>query len=222
MSAKAIAKRIKFIFMLCLFAGLCGLGYNVYNSFMYHRFAGISLLALLVIAEGVILWRAFQNDSLEKALNQISTLKTIALVLAAYSVFSLAMYFGNNFVYSFNLLVFWFQIVSNLSALCVSLAIFFTAKTLKVGDTKKFNLATGLILALDVVLIFCVTVAALIVSENLVPILMGVVTFFVLATVVPKILGNKIIRGAIIGGIVAGDAGAVVGAIVASKSGDKK
>lgn len=74
MSAKAIAKRIKFIFMLCLFSGLCGLGYNVYNSFMYHRFAGISLLALLVIAEGVILWRAFQNDSLEKALNQISTL----------------------------------------------------------------------------------------------------------------------------------------------------
>ena len=138
MSAKAIAKRIKFIFMLCLFSGLCGLGYNVYNSFMYHRFAGISLLALLVIAEGVILWRAFQNDSLEKALNQISTLKTIALVLAAYSVFSLAMYFGNNFVYSFNLLVFWFQIVSNLSALCFSCNLLY-CKNVEGGRYQKIQ-----------------------------------------------------------------------------------
>ncbi len=221
MSANAIAKRIKYIFMLCLFSGLCGLGYNIFTSVMYHRFAGISLLPLLAIAEGVILWRAFRNDSLEKALNQISTLKIIALVLAAYSVYSLVDYFVRT-VGSFNLFMFWFQIVSNFSAFCASLAIFFTTKTLKVGDTKKFNLASGLILALDVAIIFCVTVAALIVSENLIPILMGIVTFFVLATVVPKILGNKIIRGAIIGGIVAGDAGAVVGAIVASKSGDKK
>ena len=222
MSAEAIAKRVKYIFLLCLFSGLCGLGNNIFTSISAHFFTGISLFALLIIAEGVIFWLAFKSDSLEKALNQISTLKIIALVLAAYSAYSLVMYFVRTIGYSFDLFGIWFQTVSNLSAFCASLAVYFTATTLKVGDTKKFNLASGLILFVDVVLVFCVTVAALIVSEYLLPILMGIVIFLIMVSVVPKMLGNKIIRGAIIGGIVAGDAGAVVGAIVASNSGDKK
>lgn len=222
MSAAAIAKRVKYIFMLCLFSGLCGLGQSIFTFVQAHFFTGIPLFPLLILAEGVIFWQAFRSDSLEKALNQISTLKIIALVLAAYSLYSLVSYYIRIFGHSFDLFMIWFQCVSNFSAFCASLAVFFTAKTLKAGDTKKFNLASGLILLLDVVLVFCVTVAALIVSEYLAPILVGIVLFFLLATVIPKLLGNKIIRGAIIGGIVAGDAGAVVGAIVASKSGDKK
>ena len=222
MKAESIAKRIKYIFVLCLFSGLCGLGYNIYQSLIYHRFTGISLLALLVIAEGVILWLAFKSDSLEKALNQISTLKIIALVLAAYSTYSLIMYFVHTWGNSFDLFGIWFQSVSNVSSILASLAVYFTAAALKVGDTKKFNTASAVILIVEVVLVFCVTVASLIVSETLVPILMGLVMYVFLFTVVPKLLGNKIVKGAIIGGIIAGDVGAVVGAIAASNSEKKK
>ena len=222
MKAESIAKRINYIFALCLFSGLCGLGQTIFTSVKAHFFTGIPLFPLLIITEGVIFWLAFKSDSLEKALNQISTLKIIALVLTAYSGYSLIMYFVRTWGNSFDLFDIWFQSVSNVSSILASLAVFFTAATLKVGDTKKFITASAVILTVEVVLVFCVTVASLIVSEMLVPILMGLVMFVFLFTAVPKLLGNKVVKGAIIGGIIAGDVGAVVGAIAASNSEKKK
>ena len=218
MSAEAISKRIKFIFMLCLFSGLCGLGRAIFASIISHFFTGIPLFSLLIIAEGVIFWLAFQSDSLEKALNQISTLKIFSLVLAAYSAYSLVMYFVRMWGNYFDLFGFWFELVSNLSAMLASLAVFFTAVTLKVGDTKKFNTTSAVIMVVEVVLVSGVSLGALIVSEYLLPILIGIVMFIFLFAVMPKLLGNKVVKGAIIGGIIAGDVGAVVGAISATNS----
>lgn len=222
MNAESLAKRIQYIFILCLFAGLCGLGQTIVTSLNAHFFTGIPLSSLLVIAEGLILWLAFKSDSLEKALNQISTLKMIALVLAAYSTYSLIMYFVGTWGNSFNLFGIWFQSVHNISSILASLAVFFTAATLKVGDTKKFNTASAVILLVEAALVFCITVASLIVSEMLIPTLFGIAAFIFMFSALPKLLGNKIVKGAIIGGIIAGDVGAVVGAIAASNSEKKK
>lgn len=219
MSAEAIAKRIKYIFMLCLFSGLCGLGHSVFGAIRAHSFMGLPLSALLIIAEGVIFWRAFQSDSLEKAMNQISALRIMALVLAAYSVYSLVMHFVRA-AGSFHLFMIWYEIVSDVSAFCASLAVCFTAAALKAGDTKKFNSASALLLAIDVVLVLCVSAAALIVSEYPVSVLMGIVLLVFLFAVAPKMLGNQIVRGAIIGRIAEGDAGTAADA--AAGSGDKK
>lgn len=219
MGAEAIAKRIKYIFMLCLFSGLCGLGHSVFGAIRAHSFMGLPLYALLIIAEGVIFWRAFQSDSLEKAMNQISTLRIIALVLAAYSVYSLVMHFVRA-AGSFHFFMIWYEIVSDVSAFCASLALCFTAAALKAGDTKKFNSASALLLVIDVALVLCVSAAALIVSEYPVSVLMGIVLLVFLFAVVPKMLGDQIVRGAIIGRIAAGDAGAAADA--AAGSGDKK
>ena len=138
MSAESLAKRIKHIFMLCLFSGLCGLGRTVVNSIQVHFFTGLPLLALLIIAEGIIFWMAFKSDSLEKALNQISVLKIIALVLAAYSAYSLVMYFVRIWGNSFNLFEIWFMMVSEVSSIFASLAVYATAKTLKAGELSCF------------------------------------------------------------------------------------
>ena len=118
----------------------------------------------------------------------------------------------------FDLFGFWFELVSNLSAMLASLAVFFTAVTLKVGDTKKFNTTSAVIMVVEVVLVSGVSLGALIVSEYLLPILIGIVMFIFLFAVMPKLLGNKVVKGAIIGGIIAGDVGAVVGAISATNS----
>lgn len=218
MSAEAIAKRIKYIFMLCLFSGLCGLGHSVFGAIRAHSFMGLPLSALLIIAEGVIFWRAFQSDSLEKEMNQISALRIMALVLAAYSVYSLVMHFVRA-AGSFHFFMIWYEIVSDVSAFCASLALCFTAAALKAGDTKKFNSASALLLVIDVVLVLCVSAAALIVSEYPVSVLMGIVLLVFLFAVVPKMLGDQIVRGAILGCIAAGDAGAGADAAAAG-SGD--
>ena len=42
-------------------------------------------------------------------------------------------------------------------------------------------------------------------------ILMPVFVFFV----IPKLVGNRIVKGAVIGGLIAGEAGAVIGAVAA-------
>lgn len=226
MSAEAISKRLNYIFMLCLFSGLIGLVQTIFTSLNAHRFTGIPLLSILITTEGVILWFAFKLDSLDKALNQLSTLKIIALVLAAYSTYSLIMNFvrmWGNYAAS---IATWLQSVSNVSATLASLAVFFTATTLKIGDTKKFNTASAVILIVEVVLVLFDTVLFLVLTDMLAPILIGIVAFIFCFSVMPKLLGkllgNKIIRGAIIGGIIAGDVGAVVGAIVASNSKEKK
>ena len=218
MDAKAIGTRIKYIFMLTLFSGLCGLGQSIFTSITLDIFTGIPLFPLIVLAEGIIFWLAFKSDSLEKALNQISALRIISLILAAYAAYSLVMYFVRTFGVSFDLFEIWFQMVSNLSAVLASLAIFFAATTLKVGDTKKFNTASVAILIIEICLVISVSLAALIVADILMPVVLGIIMFLFLFAVVPKALGNKVIKGAIIGSIVAGDVGAVVGAIAASKS----
>ena len=221
MSATEFGIRIKSTFMLTLFTGLCGLTETIFTSIIRHRFTGVPLFSLIILAEGIVFWLAFKSDSLEKALKQIGRLRIISLILVAYATFSLVMYFIRIVGVRFNLFQIWFEIIFNLSAALASLAIFFTATTLKTGDMKKFKIAGNTIHIIEVVLVFCVSVAALSVAELLIPAIMILFIFFILLPLVSKMLGNKIIKGAIAGAIIAGDVGAVVGAIAASKS-DKK
>lgn len=217
MSAAAIEKRIKYIFLLAMFSGLCGLAETIFTSIAAEFFMGIPLFALMILAEGIIFLQAFKSESLEKALNQISVLKSVSIILAAYAIYNLVSYFIRIYGVDFDLFQMWFQIVYGFSAAMASLAIFFTTTTLKTGDTNKFNTTSAVILIFDALLVVSASVVAIIMSEMLIPIIIVMGMFLFLFSFVPKMLGNKIIKGAIIGGIIAGDVGAVVGAIAASK-----
>ena len=48
MSGDAISKRIKWIFVLCMFAGALGIAEMIFNSIHYHHFAGFPLFPLLL------------------------------------------------------------------------------------------------------------------------------------------------------------------------------
>lgn len=219
MSGEAIAKRIKYVFMLCLFSGLCGLANTIYASIRAQRFIGVPLFSLLIIAAGVMLWLAFRSDSLEKAMNQIGALKIISLILLVYSVYSIVMAFVQT---GLNIFRSWFQCVSSFAAVGASLTVFLTTITLNTGNIQKFNKASAISLFVSVALIFCISVALLIVSDMLIPILIGIVAFIFMLSAVPKLLGNRVVKGAIIGGIIAGDVGAIVGAVAASNQDKKK
>lgn len=218
MNASAMGKRINYIFAFTLLSVFFKLGVNLFSA----NFSGISLLDLIVLAEGVMFWLAFKSDSLEKALNQLSVLKIFSLITAAYAAYDVVMQIVRIQRYGLYLevLELWFLMSAWALAILSSLAIFFTAITLSVGNTKKFNIASAVILIIEAFVLLG-AVVALAVEGILGPVIMGLVMAIVLFTAVPKLLGNKIIKGAIVGGIIAGDVGAVVGAIVASKS-DKK
>lgn len=216
MKIEAIVKRINHIYLLCLTAGICGIGQSVITSISAHRFTGISLLPLVMIAMGAVFLRAFKTESAEDAMNIINVLKSFALILAAYATYSLIWYFASTWGISFSMFGFWIQIVSNFTAIIASLSVLFTAVTMKPGDIKKFKLASGILLIIELFVVFTVTVSALLVSEMLLPVIMLLILFAFMFTAVPKLQGNRIVRGALIGGIIAGEAGAVVGAIVAS------
>lgn len=219
MSGEAIAKRIKYIFMLCLFSGLCGLSSTIYASIQAHYFIGIPIFPLLIIATGVMLWWAFRSDSLEKAMSQIGALKIFSLILVVYSVYSIIMVFARTGLGIFRS---WLQCVSNFAAVGASLTVFITTITLTSGDIKKFNKASAISLFSSIAVIFSISVALLIVSDMLIPILLGIVVFIFMLGAVPKLLGNSVVKGAIIGSIIAGDVGAVVGAVAASNKEKKK
>ena len=217
MRADAIAKRVAYIFMLCLFSGLCPLGYRIFVSINQHYFSmEIPIFTLLVIAESVLFWLAFRADSPEKALKQINTLKIFALALAAYCVYSVDMYLVRAIKDGFHLIPFWYQAIANFCALCASLAVYFAVTTLKTGNTQKFNLASAVLLFIAAALVLGASVAVAILSKPmLVPGLMAIVLLIVLfaaATMLPK---DRLLRGAVIGSISAGYVGALMGAITA-------
>lgn len=219
MSGEAIAKRIKYIFMLCLFSGLCDLSNTIYTSIRVHYFIGIPLFSLLIITVGVMLWWAFRSDSLEKAMSQIGALKIFSLILVVYSICSIIIVFAQTGLGTFRS---WFRCVSSFAAVGASLTVFITTITLTSGDIKKFDKASAISLLTSIGVIFSISVALLIVSDMLIPILLGIVVFIFMLGAVPKLLGNSVVKGAIIGGIIAGDVGAVVGAVSASNKEKKK
>ena len=223
MSSEAIAKRVKNIFILCLLAGICGLGESLINSLKYHQFMGIPIFPLLIIAEGIVFFLAFKEDTLEKAAMQLKVVKIFAIILAAYSLYSLVMFFVRfTSMYYGNLyFAIWYQVVHDFSAFFGSLAIFFSALFLEKKDVPKFNTSTRIILALEILFVFIMTAATIIAADAMVYVIAGFIIFILLFAVLPKLLGNSIVRGAIIGGIIAGDAGAVVGAVVAANKGKK-
>lgn len=53
-------------------------------------------------------------------------------------------------------------------------------------------------------------------ADVLIPVIIGLVLFVLLFGFLPKALGNRIVRGAIIGSLIAGDVGAIIGAAVAA------
>lgn len=218
MNGKTIAKRINYIFVVTLLALLFKLALILFSS----NFAGIGLIELVVLAESIVFWRAFRSDSMEKALNQLSVLKIFSLIIAAYAAYSAVMQVVNWFRVDLYLDFFeiWSLMAFYVLVVLSSLAIFFTATTLMAGDIKKFNVASTVIFVIVAILLFF-TVVGLAVSGYLIPILVLSLVPLFSFTMIPKLLGNKIIKGAIVGAIIAGDVGAVVGAIAASKS-DKK
>ena len=222
MSGEAISKRIKWIFVLCMFAGALGIAEMIFNSIHYHYFAGFPLFPLLVIAEGIVFFFAFRENNIEKALVQLTVVRVFSIVLCGYSIYSLIMTLVRGLQNGMSVFNAWFSFVYILSGLFASLGILVASITLNKSKTDTFRIATNWILGAAGLLLFGITVSALIVADVLIPVIIGLVLFVLLFGFVPKALGNRIVRGAIIGSIIAGDVGAIIGAAAAASKQDQK
>ena len=222
MEEKNLTRNIKYVSMLCLIAGIFGLAPTIYYAFMNQRFMAIPVIPFLFIAEGVIYLLAFRADSLEKALKQIDILKFFAIALAAYICYQIVMLIVSALNGERDVNSVYFNLAYYISGVLASLSIFITSITLKSGDVQKFNKVISGMLLLEIMFVVAIAIAALIVSEAIYVVLILLVGFVVIFGVIPKLLSNSVIRGAIIGKIIAGNVGAVIGAMAASNKEKKK
>lgn len=250
MDGKSITKRVAYISVLCLLSGFCCFIRSIYFLFttkiMLVRFVIYRLLndpvrfpsllsAIFMIAVGIVFWRAFKSDSSKKAFGMLRVLKIAAPVIMLLPVWSLVQAFVPSLrsVYGlFHLAWFewWAFLVGDFSAVAALLTIFFSAVALPTGNTKMFNVASAVILILEVIIFSMVTLAVLIASGVMEIILITIVMLFLMLLLLGRVSGTrskdkgagKVIKGAIIGAVVAGDVGAVVGAIAASQSNKNK
>lgn len=204
-----------YLFGMCVFTALCGFAEEILVLIQNHVLGSIPLSSILILVEGALYLRALKEETLEQAEKRLGTARILALVIAAYAVYSLASRFTLWIKYGGSLVTSWSWITRGMSELVSSLGIYYTSKALKNKDIQKFN-TTGVLFGLaGTMFVVGFSVVVIVLSGNtsalFAAILMPVCVFYV----IPKLVGNRIVKGAVIGGLIAGEAGAVIGAVAA-------
>ncbi len=225
MKSKSFVKIFTYMFAISVFAVLSGFVGTIISWFQPQGFTGINILDLLLLAEGIVFWRAIKSTSIEKTLQHFDALKPFSFILAAYSVYRLvtqimALFSPGGYQYG-TIENISFIFLRNFSALFSSLNIFITTVMLRKNELKKMNKSFVYLLSVEMLLIVGSLGCLVFLSDTISTIITYVLLFILALAVLPALLANSVLKGALIGYIIAGDTGAVIGA-VAAKEKDKK
>ena len=197
-----------YLFGMCVFTALWGLAETIVAFLQSHIRGSFPLSSILILVEGILYLRAL------KAEKQLGTARTVALVIAAYAVYSLVSRVVFILKYG-SIAGFWPWIIRGMSEIFSSLGIYFTSKALKNKDIQKFNTMGVMFGLAGTLFVVGFSVVMIVLSGNTSALLAVILMPVCVLYVIPKLVGNRIVKGAVIGGLIAGELGAVVGAAAA-------
>ena len=203
-----------YLFGMCVFTALWGLAETIVAFLQSHIRGSFPLSSILILVEGILYLRALKEETMEQAEKQLGTAQTVALVIAAYAVYSLVSRVVFILKYG-SIAGFWPWIIRGMSEIFSSLGIYFTSKALKNKDIQKFNTMGVMFGLAGTLFVVGFSVVMIVLSGNTSALLAVILMPVCVLYIIPKLVGNRIVKGAVIGGLIAGELGAVVGAAAA-------